>query len=57
MSYTYNGTEIRVEQPIRSISVNKAKVIFADNAGQKITQFANGSEARHFLSWLKSANI
>lgn len=56
MSYTYNGTEIRVEQPIRSISVNKSKVIFADGTGRKITQFANGGEARQFLSWLTSAH-
>ncbi|ASD67799.1 MULTISPECIES: hypothetical protein [Pseudoalteromonas] len=55
MSYTYNGTEIRVEQPISSISVNKSKVIFADGTGRKITQFANGGEARQFLSWLTSA--
>ncbi|MCG7560739.1 MULTISPECIES: hypothetical protein [Pseudoalteromonas] len=52
MSYTYNGTEIRVEQPIRSISVNKSKVVFADGSGRKQTQFSSGSEARHFINWL-----
>jgi hypothetical protein len=55
MSYTYNGTEIRVEQPIRSISVNKSKVVFADGTGRKQTQFSSGSEARHFLNWLTRA--
>lgn len=55
MSYTHNGTEIRIEQPIRSISVNKSRVVFADGTGRKVTQFANGNEARRFLNWLTSA--
>ncbi|MEO9946384.1 MAG: hypothetical protein ABJH28_19430 [Paraglaciecola sp.] len=52
MSYTYNGTQIRVECPVHNISVNKQKVVFADVSGQQTNTFSNTSEARLFVDWL-----
>ncbi|WP_158967647.1 hypothetical protein [Paraglaciecola sp. L3A3] len=52
MSYTYNGTQIRVKHPVHQISVNKHKVAFADKCGQQLSTFSNTSEAKQFVSWL-----
>ncbi|MDU0355433.1 hypothetical protein RS130_17320 [Paraglaciecola aquimarina] len=52
MSYTYNGTQIRVKHPVHQISVNKHKVAFADKSGQQLSTFSNNSEAKQFVSWL-----
>jgi hypothetical protein len=54
MSYTYNGTQIRVMQPVHHISVNKHNVAFADQCGQKMGSFSNTKEAKRFVSWLLS---
>jgi hypothetical protein len=55
MSYIYNGAQIRVVQPVHSISVNKQNVAFADKCGQKNNKFANASDAKQFVSWLINA--
>lgn len=52
MSYTYNGTQIRVKCPVHNISVNKHKVVFADNRGTQVSTFANGTDAKQFVDWL-----
>ena len=53
MSYTTNhGTQIRVVCPVHAISVNKHKVAFADQCGQKLSVFSNSQEAKAFVSWL-----
>ncbi|WP_235310033.1 hypothetical protein [Paraglaciecola algarum] len=52
MSYTYNGTQIRVKCPVHQISVNKQKVVFADKCGQQMNTFANNTEAKQFVDWL-----
>ena len=52
MSYTYNGTQIRVKCPVHNISVNKQKVAFADKCGQQTNTFSNRSEAKQFVDWL-----
>lgn len=52
MSYTYQGSEIHIVQPVHSISINKHTVAFADKCGQKLTQFANAMDARQFINWL-----
>lgn len=53
MSFTtYHGTEIRVACPVHAISVNKHKVAFADQFGQKLNVFTSTQEAKAFVSWL-----
>jgi len=49
---TYHGTQIQVAYPVHTISVNKLRVAFADQCGQKIGVFNNAQEARAFVSWL-----
>lgn len=53
MSFTtYHGTDIRVACPVHTISVNKHKVAFADQFGQKLNIFTSAQEAKAFVSWL-----
>jgi hypothetical protein len=53
MSFTtYHGTDIRVACPVHAISVNKHKVAFADQFGQKLNVFTSTKEAKAFVSWL-----
>ncbi|GAA5136995.1 hypothetical protein [Thalassotalea piscium] len=52
MSYLYDGTQIRIERPVRSISVNKQNVVVRDQAGSKRVTFTNVNESKQFLAWL-----
>ncbi len=52
MSYTYNGTQIRIVHPVHSISVNNHNVVFADLSGHKKAEFANPLEAKAFVAFL-----
>ena len=52
MSYTYNGQQIRVMQPVHSISVNNNRVAIKDGSGLNYVTFSNSSDFKLFLSWL-----
>jgi hypothetical protein len=52
MSYTYNGQQIRVMQPVHSISVNNNRVAIKDNRGLSYVTFSNSSDFKQFLCWL-----
>ena len=52
MSYTYNGQQLTIAQPLHSISVNNNKVVFSDQTGPKQLTLANTIEAKRFLNWL-----
>ncbi|MBU2882538.1 hypothetical protein KO525_08655 [Psychrosphaera sp. B3R10] len=52
MSYTYNGEQLTIVQPLHSISVNNNKVVFSDQSGPKHLTLANTKEAKRFLNWL-----
>ena len=52
MSYTYNGQQIRVMQPVHSISVNKNRVAIKDGGGLNYVIFSNSSDVKSFISWL-----
>ncbi|WP_286232451.1 hypothetical protein [Thalassotalea sediminis] len=52
MSYLYNGQQIRIMQPVHSISVNKNRVVVNHVKGTSNIRFANVSECKAFLTWL-----
>ena len=52
MSYTINGTEIRVAHPLHSISVNKNQVVFADKQGFRNVTLPDAKQAKAFINWL-----
>ncbi|MGJ8693393.1 MAG: hypothetical protein ACSHW0_13030 [Thalassotalea sp.] len=52
MSYTYNGQQIRVMQPVHSISVNQKRVVINHDHGLSSVTFSNSSEIKEFLTWL-----
>ena len=52
MSYVYDGTQIRIVRPVRSISVNKQNVVVKDQQGSTLVKFANKTDSKQFLTWL-----
>lgn len=52
MSYTYKGKVYSIDKPVKSISVNKLNIAVTDQAGFRLFEFANLSEAKHFLALL-----
>lgn len=52
MSYLYKGTEIQLNQPLRSVSVHKNKVIFSDLVGFKNVTLDNAKDTKSFINWL-----
>lgn len=52
MSYVYDGTQIRIVRPVRSISVNKQNVVVTDQQGSTLVKFANKTDSKQFLTWL-----
>lgn len=52
MSYTYNGQQIRIMQPVHSISVNHNRVVLNHLSGLSSVTFLNSLDTKKFLSWL-----
>lgn len=52
MSYTYNGQQIRVMQPVHSISVNHNRVVITHENGLSDVTFSNAIETKAFITWL-----
>lgn len=52
MSYTYNGQQFNIAQPLHSISVNNNKVVFSDKTGPKHFVLENTIETKRFVNWL-----
>ncbi|WP_426358646.1 hypothetical protein ACPUVO_19830 [Pseudocolwellia sp. HL-MZ19] len=55
MSYNYNGQQIRVMQPVHSISVNQNRVAIKDGHGLSYVTFSSSSDFKQFLSWLATS--
>lgn len=56
MNYSYQGSNIQVALPVNFVSINKSKVVIADQNGNQQHAFNNKSDARRFLSWLTKRN-
>ncbi|WP_193408716.1 hypothetical protein [Thalassotalea crassostreae] len=52
MSYNYNGQQIRIMQPVHSISVNKNHVVIKHACGLSDVTFTSSSDFKVFLNWL-----
>ena len=52
MSYNYNGQQIRVMQPVHSISVNQNRMAIKDEHGLSYVTFSSSSDLKQFISWL-----
>lgn len=52
MSYTYNGQQIRIMQPVHSISVNKNHAVINHARGSSNVSFTNSSDFKKFINWL-----
>ena len=52
MSYTYQGKVYSIKSPVRSISVNKQKIVVNDQAGSQLITFNNVTDSKNFLAWV-----
>jgi|TARA_B110000914_G_C15339466_1_gene388525 hypothetical protein len=52
MSYTYNGQQIPIMQPVHSISVNNNRMVINHALGKSDVAFSNSSDFKAFLCWL-----
>lgn len=55
MSYIYNGQQIRIMQPVHSISVNKNHVVINHAQGSSNVDFSNSIDFKEFLCWLSES--
>ena len=55
MSYTYKGMVFSIASPVVSISVNKLNIVFTDQQGSQLFEFANLDDSKQFLALLYQA--
>ena len=55
MSYIYNGQQIRIMQPVHSISVNKNNVVINHAQGSSNVDFSSSTDFKAFLCWLSES--